>query len=129
MSAAEISQAKRDAERARRRLAATASELQQRLKPGSLANHAWEGVKDRGGELADGAVVAVRSRPMIVSAALAAFTLFLARRPLASAATRLFSGDEEEDEELVTTRLDGGDTQYDLTAPVAERKESEGASA
>jgi len=128
VSAAEIVKAKQEAERARRQLTVTASELQRRLKPGTLASHAWEGVKDRSGDLADGAVGAVKARPMAVSAALAAFTLFLARRPIASAASRLFSGDES-DEDLVTTRLDGGDTHYDLTAPVAERSETEGASA
>lgn len=126
MSADEIRTAKADAERARRQLAATAAELQQRLKPGTIASHAWEGVKDRSGELADGAVEAVRTRPKVVSAALAAFTLFLARRPIAAAASRLFSADESE-EDLVTTRLDRGDEHYDLTAPVAARSDTEGA--
>ena len=121
MSAPELVLAKREAEQARRRLAAAAAELQQRLKPGTLASSAWSGVKDKSGELADDAVEAVRARPVIVSAALAAFTLFLARRPLAAVASRLMS--DEPDQDLVTARLDSGDSHYDLTAPRAERLE------
>lgn len=98
MSAGEISIAKQEAERARRRLAATAAELQQRLKPGTLASNAWEGVKDKSGEMADGAVEAVKARPVPVAAVLAAFTLFLARAPIKSAVGRLFDGDGAEEE-------------------------------
>ncbi len=126
MSAGELAMAKQEAERARRRLAATAAELQQRLKPGTLASNAWSGVKDKSGEMADGAVEAVKSRPVPVAAALTAFTLFLARAPLKAAVARLFSGDDE-DEDRVTARLDGGDENYDPTAPIAART-SEGAS-
>lgn len=127
MSTAEISIARQEAERARQRLLATAAELQQRLKPGTLASSAWEGVKDKGGEIADDAVEAVKTRPVPVAAALAAFTLFLARAPLKAAVSRLFSGGEEGDEDLVTVRVDGTDRDYDLTAPIAART-SEGAS-
>jgi hypothetical protein len=127
VSADELRIAKQEAERARRRLAATAAELQQRLKPGTLASNAWTGVKDKGGEMAGDAVEAVKSRPVPVAAALTAFTLFLARAPLKAAVARLFAGGEE-DEDLVTVRLDGGDKDYDLTAPVAART-SEGAAA
>ena len=121
-----LRRAKQEAEQARRRLAATAAELQQRLKPATLAGNAWAGVKDKSVELADDAVEAVKARPVAVSAALAAFTLFLARRPLKAGISNLFSGDEA-DEALVVTRLDGGDLDYDLTAPVAERSVKEGA--
>ncbi len=126
MSAGELTMAKQEAERARRRLAATAAELQLRLKPGTLASNAWSGVKDKSGEMADGAVEAVKSRPVPVAAALTAFTLFLARAPLKAAVARLFSGGDE-DEDRVTARLDGADENYDLTAPIAARA-SEGAS-
>lgn len=126
MSAGELTMAKQEAERARRRLAATAAELQLRLKPGTLASNAWSGVKDKSGEMADGAVEAVKSRPVPVAAALTAFTLFLARAPLKAAVARLFSGGDE-DVDRVTARLDGADENYDLTAPIAARA-SEGAS-
>lgn len=125
MSAPELTRANAEAERARRRLAATVAELQQRLKPTALASNAWEGVTDKAGDLADDAVQAVKARPVATSAALGAFTLFLARAPLRSALTRLFS--RRPDEDLVTTRLDNKDGQFDLTAPVAVRQASEGA--
>ena len=93
---ADLVLARREAEAARRRLTATVGELQQRLKPATLATNAWEGVKDKSGELADDAVQAVKSRPVAVSAVLAAVTLFLARAPIKSAVSSLFSGDDEE---------------------------------
>jgi hypothetical protein len=127
MSANELRLAKQEAELARRRLAATAAELQQRLKPGTIASNAWAGVKDKSGEIADTTVEAVRARPVPVAAALTVFTLFLARAPLKSAVSWLFSGGDE-DEDLVTVRVDKGDENYDLTAPFAARP-SEGASA
>jgi hypothetical protein len=68
--------------------------------------------------MADGAVEAVKARPVPVAAVLTAFTLFLARAPLKAAVSRLFSGGEE-DEDLVTVRVDEGDENYDLTAPLA----------
>ncbi|HYI39467.1 MAG TPA: DUF3618 domain-containing protein [Allosphingosinicella sp.] len=126
MSAGELTMAKQQAERARRRLASTAAELQQRLKPGTIASNAWAGVKDKSGEIADDAVEAVRARPVPVAAALTMFTLFLARAPIKSAVSWFFSN--REDEDLVTVRLDEGDENYDLTAPLAART-SEGASA
>jgi hypothetical protein len=96
MSADDIRLARQEAERARRSLAATAAELQQRLKPGTLASHAWAGVKDKGGDLAEDAVEAVKARPVVVSAALAAFTLFLARSPIKAAVGRLIDGEPEQ---------------------------------
>jgi len=118
MSAPDILAAKRDAERARKDLIETAHELQQRLKPGTIAGNAWEGVKERGTGFAETTVEAVKARPVAVSAGLAAFTLFLARHPIKSAVSRFFHAAPDED--LVTTTLDT-DGNYDLTAPLAER--------
>ena len=126
MSAAEILQARRRAELARRGALATATELQRRLKPSTIASNAWEGVTDKAAGVADGAVEAVKSRPVAASAAVGAITLFLARQPLRSAVSWLFS--KKPDENLVTTRLDNKDGQFDLTAPIAER-ETQGVSA
>lgn len=93
---ASIRDAKRRAEETRRRLMETAGELQQRLKPATLASNAWEGVKDKSGTLADDAVQAVKARPVATSAVLAAFTLFLARAPIKSVVSRLFSRDSDD---------------------------------
>lgn len=127
MSAPEILTAKREAMLARRRLQATVGELQYRLKPATLASNAWEGVTDKAGAMADDAVEAVKARPVAASAAVGAFTLFLARHPLRSALTWLLA--RKPDDDLVTTRLDNKDGQYDLTAPVAVRTADEGVSA
>lgn len=91
-----IEQAKRASVRARRRFDSTLAAVQARLRPANLAEEAWDGVKGKGAELADGAVEAVRKRPVAVSAALGLLGLFLARQPLKRAASRLISGDEDE---------------------------------
>ncbi|HEX8668625.1 MAG TPA: DUF3618 domain-containing protein [Allosphingosinicella sp.] len=127
MSADEIRRARIEAELARARLRGTVEELQLRLKPTTIATNAWEGVKERGGELAGGAAEAVKARPVAVSAALGAFTLFLARAPIRSAFSWLFS--KRPDEDLVTTKLDTANENYDLTAPIAVRTADEGVSA
>lgn len=93
MSLTDIEQAKRDALRARARFEHRLAAVQARLSPGSLAEEAWDGVKDKGADLADGALQAVKRRPAAVSVALGAFALFLARAPLKRAVTRLISGD------------------------------------
>ena len=129
----ELADAKREAERARARLAATVGELSQRLKPATLASNAWEGVKDKSGELADDAVQAVKGRPVAVSAALAAFTLFLARAPIKSAIVGLFA-DEEEDKPPAAAKPRRKDKPQDKptpksAAPRRRTKAVEGASA
>ncbi|HEY0086477.1 MAG TPA: hypothetical protein VGB65_11265 [Allosphingosinicella sp.] len=121
MSGAEILQKRREAELARRGAMAAASELQQRLKPSTVASNAWEGVTDKVADVTDGAVEAVRSRPVAAGAAVGALTLFLARQPLRSAISWLFA--KKPDGTLVTTRLDNSDGQFDITAPIAERKD------
>lgn len=87
---ARVEMAKMEAERARRRLSSAATALQQRLKPATLADHAWSGVKDRGSELADEAVEVVKARPGAAAGAAAALFLFLARRPIMVGATKLW---------------------------------------
>lgn len=127
MSAADIARAKREAELTRRRLMGTVGELQDRLKPATIASNAWEGVRDRSTDLADEAVQAVKSRPMAASAAVGAVTLFLARSPIKSAFSWLFS--RKKDDDLVTTRLDGNNSNFDLTTPVVARQQDEGVNA
>ena len=99
MSAEGIEQAKREADRAKARFEATLAAVQQRLSPGNLAGEAWDGVKDKSADLAEGALQAVKSRPKAVSLALGALALFLARQPLKRAVGRLISGEEGNEEE------------------------------
>jgi hypothetical protein len=97
--AAGIELAKREAVRAKERFERTLADVQQRLSPGNLAGEAWDGVKDKSADLAEGALEAVKSRPKAVSLAVGALALFLARQPLKRAVSRLISGDGEGNEE------------------------------
>jgi hypothetical protein len=97
MSLAGIAEARRVALRAKDRFEHSLAAVQHRLSPGNLAEEAWDGVKEKGADLAEGALQAVKSRPKAVSLALGAFALFLARAPLKRAVTRLMSGNDDED--------------------------------
>ena len=126
------------AEQAKKRFNSTLGALQYRLKPGTLANHAWGEVRDKGSEMADdaleavqgltdGAVQAVKERPVAVSGIAAGILLFLARGPLLRGASRLFSRDTE-DEGVVHADLEHHE-KYDLTAPTVETSKNEGVNA
>jgi len=88
----EIAAARFQAERARAQLMGTAQRLQSRLSPGTLASNAWQDAKDKGADLAEGAVDAVRKRPVAVTGVVAAIALFLAREPLMDLAGKTMGG-------------------------------------
>jgi hypothetical protein len=115
MSAPQLEMAQRNVEMARRRMESTLGALQLRLHPKALANDAWDGVRDKSNDLADTALGAVKERPATASVALAAFVVFLARNPLRRAISRFFAG--EQDESLVTTRIDTQNNNYEAAAP------------
>ena len=87
--APQVAAARIQAERARAQLMTSAHRLQNRISPGTLAQNAWEGAKDKGANLAENAVDAVRSRPLTTGGVVAAITLFLAREPLMDLAGKL----------------------------------------
>jgi hypothetical protein len=70
----------------------TAQTLQDRLSPKSLARGAWEGAKDKGADLAEKGVDAVRARPLAATGVVAAITMFLAREPLMDLAHKMMDG-------------------------------------
>lgn len=123
----DLTRAKADAEEARKRLASTMGTLQYRLKPGTLMHNAWDGMRDKGGEVADGAMNVAKERSMTVSGIVAAVLMFLAREPLLRFFGKLFG--PAKDETVVTADLDHHDEKFDLTAPVVERSRHEGVSA
>ena len=88
----EIAAARQDVERSRSRLMGAAHELQERLSPKTLAKGAWEGAKEKGADLAEDAVDAVKARPLATTSVIAAITMFLAREPLLDLASRLVGG-------------------------------------
>lgn len=126
MSLDRVEQAKRNAVMARRRLDSTLVAVQQRLRPGNLAGEAWDGVKDKSADLADGALSAVRKRPAAVSAAVGALALFLAREPLKRAVTRLFSDGAADEDGRIVTRIETRDTKFNASAPIVDVSVKEG---
>ena len=127
MNAAAVEQAKRDAVKARARLDSTLVALQHRLHPKHLATEAWDGVKEKSSDLAEGAMGAVRERPAMVGAALAAAALFFARKPLMRAAGRAFGSEGDEDEGAITTRIDTDTENYIAAAPTIDAPRPQGA--
>ena len=126
------------AEQAKKRFNSTLGALQYRLKPGTLANNAWDEVRDKSSEmadealhavngLADGAMQAVKERPVAASGIAAGVLIFLARAPLWRAASRLFSRDKE-DKGVVHADLEHHEN-YDLTAPTVPKSLNEGVNA
>lgn len=87
---AKVAAARIEVERARAALLDTAKELQQRLQPRTLASEAWEKAKNKGADLAEDAVDAVKKRPVAVGGVVAALTMFLAREPIKDAAVGLY---------------------------------------
>ena len=128
--AAGIEQAQREVERAKQRLASAVGALQYRLKPGNLMSDAWEGVREKSGEVADGALQAVKDRPAAASGILAALVIFRARDPLWRAACGLLSDDDEEQSAgTIKADLDNHDKDYDLTAPTVKKSRKQGVNA
>ena len=88
----EVAALKIEAERRRARLMASADQLQARLSPKRLTSDAWQGAKDKGADLAENAVDAVKARPLAAGGVVAAITLFRAREPLMDLAGKLAQG-------------------------------------
>jgi ElaB/YqjD/DUF883 family membrane-anchored ribosome-binding protein len=124
---AQLERAQMEVEQAKRRFASTAGALRYRLRPGTLVNNAWDGVREKGGEVADGAIQAVKERPVTTSGVVAAVLIFLGRDQLWRFASGLFSGRAEaEDSDVIRADLETHDQDYDLTAPTVIRSINEG---
>ena len=85
----EVAAARLEVERRRSRLMAAAHQLQYRLSPKAIARNTWQGAKEKGADLAEDAVDAVRARPFAATGLVAALTMFLAREPLMDLAGKL----------------------------------------
>lgn len=79
---AEIIAARAEVDRSRSRLMSTAHQLQERISPKTLARNTWQGAKEKGADLAENTVDAVKARPLTATGVVAAITMFLAREPL-----------------------------------------------
>lgn len=114
----EIAAARIEVERRRARLMGTAHELQHRLAPGTLARNTWQGAKEKGADLAEDAVDAVRARPLAATGVVAAFTMFLARGPLMDLAGKLTGSSKDKKGKTKPDKIDPA-------AKAAERKKME----
>jgi hypothetical protein len=82
MNDAKVEAARIEVERSRMQMLGTAKLLQQRLEPGKLTRDAWQSAKEKGADLAEDAVDAVRKRPYAAGGVVAAIALFVAREPV-----------------------------------------------
>lgn len=73
----ELTDARAEAAIRRQRFLGTAHELQQALKPGTIAGNVVESAKAKGEAIAGDAIGAVRKRPVAASAAVAGTTALL----------------------------------------------------
>ena len=87
--APEVAAARIEAARLRGELMDSAHRLQARLSPGTLARQTWQGAKEKGADLAEKSVDAVRARPVAAGSLVAAIALFLAREPLKDLADKV----------------------------------------
>jgi ElaB/YqjD/DUF883 family membrane-anchored ribosome-binding protein len=92
MSEERVKAAEFEVDRARARLLATLSELSRQFEPHRLMQEVWEKAKDKGADLAEEAVDAVRARPLAATGVVAAITMFLAREPLMDLAGKVVGG-------------------------------------
>jgi len=113
--------AKAEAEAAKRQFMGTLHELQYRLKPSTIANDAWSGVRDTATSRGDQARTMVKEKPQLAGAAAAALVLFFARKPLWKLLSKPFHRDNRDDH--LTTNLAKTDPQVDLKAPVISDKQ------
>ena len=82
MTDAKVEAARIEVERSRAQMLDTAKLLQRRLEPGKLTRDAWQSAKEKGADLAEDAVDAVRRRPYAAGGVVAALALFIAREPV-----------------------------------------------
>jgi hypothetical protein len=85
----EIAAARIGVERARGQLLETLraaersiGDFLEELTPRHIMREAWDGAKEKGADLAENAVDAVKARPLAATGVVAAIAMFLAREPL-----------------------------------------------
>jgi len=92
MSDEGVRAAEQEVDRTRARLTASLQELSRQFAPHRLMEEVWEKAKDKGADLAEDAVDAVRARPYAATGVVAAIAMFIAREPLMDLAGKLVNG-------------------------------------
>lgn len=93
-----IAVAEAEVERTRDELIETIHEIATYFEPDRLLNQAWKTAKTKGVEIAEGAVDAMTSKPLLIGGALAAVAAFLAREPIKDAAVKAYDAMTSPDE-------------------------------
>jgi ElaB/YqjD/DUF883 family membrane-anchored ribosome-binding protein len=92
MSNEDVKAAEIKVEAARAKLTASLQEVSRQFAPHRLMEEVWEKAKDKGADLAEDAVDAVRARPYAATGVVAAIAMFIAREPLMDLAGKLVGG-------------------------------------
>ena len=92
MSAEDVKAAEIKVQAARAKLTASLQEVTRQLEPHRLVQEVWDKAKDKGADLAEDAVDAVRARPYAATGVVAAIAMFIAREPLMELAGKLVNG-------------------------------------
>jgi len=92
MSDEGVKAAEQEVDRTRARLTASLQELSRQFAPHRLMEEVWEKAKDKGADIAEDAVDAVRARPYAATGVVAAIAMFIAREPLMDLAGKLVNG-------------------------------------
>lgn len=82
--------AESEVERRRDALVDTVGRFADMLEPKKIMGEIWDNAKDKGADLAENAVDAVRKRPLLFGGIAAALTAFIAREPLKDAAVTAY---------------------------------------
>ena len=114
-----VTAAKAEAEAHKRQLVSTLHEIQYRLKPSTIAQDAWAGVRDTATVRGDQAAGMVREKPQAAGAIAAALVLLVARKPLLGLLGRAFGS---RDDDHLNTDLAKADAHVGLRAPVVSKQ-------
>ena len=117
-----IIQAQATVAESREALIDTARELQQRLQPKTLVRDAWESAKNKGADIAEDAVDAVKRRPVATGGIIAAIAMFLAREPIKDGVSRLYGAMTSDEEEAKPTTARKPAARRKRSAPRSARK-------
>ena len=116
-----ITEAQATVAEARGALIDTARELQQRLQPKTLVREAWESAKNKGADIAEDAVDAVKRRPVATGGIIAAIAMFLAREPIKDGVSKIYGAMTSDEDETSTPKAK---TKSPARKPAARRKRS-----
>lgn len=115
-----IAAAEAEVERTRGELIDTLNEMAAYFQPDQLIDQAWETAKNKGADLAERAVDAVTSKPLLIGGALAAVAAFFAREPIKDAAVKAYGAMTSSDDKKAKKSKGVVKVEPAATKPVAK---------